>query len=239
MNAFAGALAVMFLFRGKLDIAAYLMIIAAVFDFFDGLVARAFKASSELGKQLDSLSDVISFGIVPAMIGHLIFVLDPALQQYPVWLSFVPAIMVPFSAYRLGKFNLDTRQSISFIGLPTPANGLFWAGLALIFSYYRDSEATSLCANLAHLLIKALEYPIVIPTLSIVLSFMLVSEIPLFAMKFKGYQWKGNEVKIIFIGLSLLLIAALQIVATPFIFLLYILLSLIQNFINRNHELRS
>ena len=232
VNAFCGALAVVFLMQDNVNIACYLVLVAAICDFFDGFVARAFHASSELGKQLDSLSDVISFGVVPALLAHYIYMQSPEANNYPLWVAYIPMIIVPLSAYRLGKFNLDTRQSTSFLGLPTPANGLFWVALALVYTHYYSVTSASLTDRLGSHICRLLEVPWVVPAASVVLSLMLVSEIPLFAMKFKGFIWKGNEIKFIFVAVSLLLLAVLQLVAAPFIFLLYITLSLIQNLID-------
>jgi CDP-diacylglycerol--serine O-phosphatidyltransferase len=123
-NLFAGSLAIVFWFEARPDISCLLILLAALLDFLDGFVARALGVSSELGKQLDSLADVVSFGVVPALLAWTM----AADSSLPPALTYLNLLMIPASALRLGRFNLDTRQSHHFIGLPTPANGLFWVG---------------------------------------------------------------------------------------------------------------
>ena len=247
VNALCGGLALVFIMQGRIEMACLLVMIAAVFDFFDGFVARAMGVTSELGKQLDSLSDVISFGVVPAFFAYYLFWKFNGFtgNQYPHWWGYITIIIVPFSAYRLGKFNLDTRQSTGFLGLPTPANGLFWTGLALILAKFEGfygpelagaSQNTFLATHtsmaVSHSIISLfINYPYLILALSVIFSILLVTEIPLFAMKFKSYGWKGNEIKFIFLALSLLLLIVMPFVALPIIIILYILLSIINNFI--------
>lgn len=169
MNLLSGVIAVIFTFAGRLDVAFYLMLLAAVFDFCDGLCARLLHAYSDIGKELDSLSDMVSFGVLPALMLRELMVL----HGMTCWLSWVPLAIAVFSALRLAKFNIDERQGSSFLGLATPACAI-------------------ICGSLACLALKAPDFWLVdfflthcwaIPALALVLSALLVSEIPMFAMK--------------------------------------------------------
>ncbi|WP_299756226.1 CDP-diacylglycerol--serine O-phosphatidyltransferase [uncultured Pontibacter sp.] len=218
LNLFSGCLALYFAFKGELVITAYLVGIAAVFDFLDGMVARLMHAYSEIGKQLDSLADMVSFGVVP---GTVMFML---LHRLEAPLLGIPADVLPFfgflitifSALRLAKFNIDTRQTTSFIGLPTPACTLFVASLPLIL------ETEGLVAFEI-----ILNQPVLLG-LTVLLSFLLVAELPLFALKFKNFTWRDNSIRFIFLGLSVILAAMLKFAAIPLIILLYVLLSIVK-----------
>jgi CDP-diacylglycerol--serine O-phosphatidyltransferase len=239
------------------NIVIYLMFAAAFFDFVDGFVARALKVDSELGKQLDSLADVVTFGVLP---GLLMFIaisesincylhLNPRFFVENIinyvngeeqWLKYLnrkdvnpsgfnlvyllPALLVPIlSAFRLAKFNIDTRQSHSFIGLPTPANGLFLATV-----YYVIQHNSYGAANCFH--------PALLAGLVFVFAVLLVAPIPLFAMKFKAFTWKGNEVRFIFLAMAITLLAIFQLAAFPIVIILYILTSIINNILTRNNN---
>ncbi len=184
MNLLCGALGVIFTFQGALDIAFYLMLAAAVCDFFDGFAARMLKAYSPMGKELDSLADLISFGLLPSLMLHRRLV-EGGMTGF--W-SYVPLIIVIFSALRLAKFNIDDRQSENFLGLPTPACAM-WCGSLV---YAADHGVMSM-AGLLHdknILLIA----------SVVLALLLVCEIPMFSFKFK----KGsayNRIRIYFIAI--------------------------------------
>jgi CDP-diacylglycerol--serine O-phosphatidyltransferase len=193
---------------------ALAMIIAgAVFDFFDGMAARALGISGPIGKELDSLADVVTFGVAPSAMIFQLF----GLVEYPSWMSFASTwlpytafVLAAFSALRLAKFNLDTRQSTSFIGLPTPANALFWASLIV-------GELPFLCSprfNAAFLFLFLLAS-----------CFFLIAEVPLFALKFKNFSWKDNRIKYIFL-VGCLALLPLGITAITAIILWYILLSI-------------
>lgn len=169
MNLLSGVIAVTFTFEGRLDIAFYLMLLAAVFDFCDGLCARLLHAYSDIGKELDSLCDMVSFGVLPAVMLHVLM----RMNEMDCWLCWVPLSIAVFSALRLAKFNIDERQGSSFLGLATPACAI-------------------ICASLACLALKAPDFWLVafflencsaIPVLALILSALLVSEIPMFAMK--------------------------------------------------------
>ena len=182
MNLLCGVLGVIFTFQGALDLAFYLMILAAVFDFLDGFAARMLKAYSPMGKELDSLADLISFGLLPALMIHRRLV-EGGMTGF--WI-YIPVIICIFSALRLAKFNVDDRQSENFLGLATPACAM-WCGSLI---YAADHGVMSF-AGLLH-------DQYLIPVASVVLAILLVSEIPMFSLKFK----KGsayNRIRIIFI----------------------------------------
>lgn len=220
-NLVCGCLAIVQTFEGNLVWAAYLVGIAAIFDFFDGFAARLLNVSSPIGKDLDSLADMVTFGVVPGVILYKIIFMTYLnanlsvsfeLIENKLFLCYVAFLIPVFSAIRLAKFNNDTRQSESFIGLPTPANAVFICSLILIPKEY--SEMLS---------------PFILCLLAVVLSLLLVAPIPLFALKFKSFGWKGNEIRYVFLGLSLALLISLQYLGIPLIIVLYIVLSLINN----------
>lgn len=199
-----GCIGVVFVVNGNLTSAAYFVWIAGAFDFFDGFAARMLKVSSPIGKELDSLADMVSFGLLPAM---LIFKMFGGAYEYLPYLAFSIAI---FSALRLAIFNLDETQSDSFKGLPTPANALFITALP------------HLPGNLGLVVYD----PWILCAIVIISSYLLVSNIRLFALKFKSFSWKENKIRFTFLMLSVLLLAVLQIAAIPVIILLYVALSL-------------
>ncbi len=192
----------------------WLMMAAAVFDFFDGFAARMLKVSSGLGKQLDSLADMVTFGVVPGM---LVFFMLKDITDSASYLPYI-AFMIPvFSALRLAKFNIDERQNQGFLGLPTPANALFFASL----SVFNEADG----ALQFHFLNNAF----VLTAIVVAFCFLMVSELPLMALKFKGFGWQGNQIKYIFLLACALLISAFFIQAMPFIILLYLAISIAQN----------
>ena len=169
MNLLCGVLGVIASLDGMLELAFSLMILAAVFDFCDGLAARLLKAYSEIGKELDSLADDVSFGVLPAVMLYKVCGTDITV------LRFLPLVLAAFSALRLAKFNLDERQHDSFIGLPTPAAAMICGSLATLVTVRPDCFLAHWCSG-----------PVFIPAVSLILSFLLVSEIPMFSMKFGG-----------------------------------------------------
>ena len=189
-NLVSGCIATAFAFAGDAELALIWIIIGAVFDFFDGMSARLLGVSSPIGKELDSLADVVTFGVAPATIlfSELSVLEYPAfLEPLRNYLPYAAFLVSAFSALRLAKFNLDERQATSFIGLPTPANALFWASLIVCNPSWLESSA----------------YSVFIVLLLLGLSCaLLVSELPMFALKFKHWGWKGNEVKYGFAVLS-------------------------------------
>ena len=227
LNLLCGCLALTFIFRGELVMGAYLVGIAAVADFFDGLLARALRVSSPIGKDLDSLADMVSFGVVPgAILCQLLLaaIKLPMMGQAPGNDDFAlpsPVLLLPyaaflvtiFSALRLAKFNNDTRQTTSFIGLPTPACTLVVASLPLILA--NDQFGVK----------DIILNPWLLLGLTILLSGLLVAELPLFALKFKNLRWLGNRRRFIFVALALVLVITLRAAGIPLAVLLYVLLS--------------
>ncbi len=205
-NLFSGCLGVVFVLNGDVALGAYFVWIACVFDFFDGFAARMLKVSSPIGKELDSLADMVSFGLLPSIVIYKMLVMAHV-HEYVTYLAFSIAI---FSALRLAIFNIDETQSDSFRGLPTPANALFLTALPW----------------LTGMLGIAVYEPWVLCTVVVISSYLLVSGIPLFALKFKNFSWKDNKIRFTFLTVSVLLLPVLKITAIPVIILLYIALSL-------------
>ena len=197
LNLLCGILAVIYAFKGYNDISIYLVIAAAVMDFFDGFFARILDAYSDIGKELDSLADLISFGLAPSIILFISFEeylasLNGNLDIPLRLLSFVPLIIVLASAFRLALFNVDIRQKENFIGLPTPANAL----LICMLVHFTEHSAKY------H---DILDNMYVIPLLTIVLSYLLICRIPMFSIKFKSLELTGNKIRISFLAISALL----------------------------------
>lgn len=216
LNVVCGCIAIVFAFKGELHIASYFIFGGAIFDFFDGFFARLLKSYSAIGKELDSLADVITFGVAPSAIVYIIL---RDLSECPCFnVGYFAFIITVFSALRLAKFNVDTRQSDSFIGLPTPANAIFFASIALLLKYFPENTIVQFIQNVY-----------VILFLVIVFSFLLISEIPIFSLKFKSFTIKNNKIRYIFIAISLILLILLQLIAIPIIILVYILISLFIN----------
>lgn len=221
LNLFTGCVACVFAFYGQYTIATYCILLAAVFDFFDGFVARLLKAYSVIGKELDSLADMISFGLAPAV---MLFSLLSSVNAYFAFLSFLIPV---FSALRLAKFNVDTRQTSSFIGLPTPANAIFWAflisNLPVEFILWMNPDQKY--------------YALIISIVLIAIScYMMIAELPMFALKFKNFSWADNKIRFVFLGLSLIAIIFLLQRAFPVIIVLYVFMSLINNFFSHTKE---
>lgn len=210
LNLITGGIGAIFIIRADYDLAIYFVLVSALFDFFDGFAARMLKVQSVIGKELDSLADMVSFGLVPAL--YMFRVLEG--QTNIQYLPYYGLLIAAFSALRLAKFNVDDRQSDQFIGLPTPANTIMIASLSF------------LPANWEITLIAT----IVIITVS---SFLLVANVPMIALKFKTFGWKGNELRFILILSIVSLGIIFGINALPFIIPVYILLSLIGNFISK------
>jgi len=226
LNLFCGCIAIVLIFNGSYINASIMLMVAAILDFSDGTVARLLGARSELGKQLDSLADVVSFGVAPAAILYV-------MMENTAWQSVgntinilaLPAFLIAlFSALRLAIFNTDARQTDSFRGLPTPANGLFIATIPFVQVHAGGSGELYAALNLA------LGEYIVLLILVLVLSYLLVSNIPMMALKIKTLNWRPNRFKYIFLALSLLLLVLLGFAASPFILLIYIAMSLAEHY---------
>ena len=283
-NLVGGILAIIFALNGRIDIAPFFIFASAIFDFLDGFMARVLKVPSEMGKQLDSLADMVTFGVAP---GIIVFVMmqsinivviedSPLIQSEnsPVieffdkvsnaptcltgslgsntvmvspytppraiddnnnwgfifnYFSYLAFLIPIFALFRLAKFNLDTRQSDSFIGLPTPAMTLFFAVIPVLITsaYYGLMEGEYHFQSWQVKMADFLLNPIFLCISTIVFSILMVVELPLFALKFKNFKFKGNEIRYIFLTISILLLATLFFWAIPLIIILYVILSLI------------
>ncbi|MEQ9442166.1 MAG: CDP-diacylglycerol--serine O-phosphatidyltransferase [Cyclobacteriaceae bacterium] len=207
-NLLSGCFGILAASRGELQMAAYFIWLSALLDFADGLVARALKAYSTIGGDLDSLADVVSFGVLPSFI--MFGLLENALDASAPWLAYLAFTIAAFSALRLAIFNVDTRQKDKFIGLPTPASALLVSALPLgTFVWFE-----MLVASPAFLIV-----------LTLLDAYLLVCSLELLAFKFKNYSWADNKLKYLFMIVSIVLLIALQSVAIPIVLLLYILLS--------------
>ena len=220
-NLISGCIATYNAFLGDIRMALLWIIVGAVFDFFDGMSARLLKVSSPIGKELDSLADDITFGFAPSAI---IFY-ELSIMEYPSellmlkpYLPYFAFVMAAYSALRLAKFNLDERQSLGFIGLPTPANALFWGALFVGAQNFMESTAYML--------------PVVLLMIC-VSCWLLIAEVPMFALKFKQWGWKGNEVRYIFLISCLPLLMIFGITAFSVIIAWYVVLSVVVNLRNK------
>ncbi|HEY9543750.1 CDP-diacylglycerol--serine O-phosphatidyltransferase [Prevotella sp.] len=221
-NLISGCIATAYAFFGDVKVALMFIILGAVFDFFDGMVARLLHVSSPIGKELDSLADNITFGFAPATI---IFT-ELSVLEYPSFLEplrevvpFFAFVIAAFSALRLAKFNLDERQSTSFIGLPTPANALFWGALLVSHPTWIENQQGGGLILLAMIVLSC---------------YLLVAEFPMFALKFKSWGWKGNEIKYGFIALSVLLLAVFGLLEAWYLIIAcYVIVSALVNIFHK------
>ncbi len=213
LNLLCGCLALTHIFAGRLEMGAWFVAAAAAADFADGLLARALRVSSAIGKDLDSLADMVSFGVVPGAIFFQLLARGVAANGLPEWVPYLGFAVSIFSALRLAKFNNDTRQTTSFIGLPTPACTLVVASLPLILAYDQFGLAPAILS------------PWLLLGLTALLSGLLVAELPLFALKFKNLRWADNRRRFLFLLLAAGLLLVLRAAAVPLVVLLYVLLS--------------
>ena len=234
INLLCGCIGALFAFNNNLLMAGFFVGLGIFFDFFDGLAARLLKVSSELGTQLDSLADMVTSGLVPgiAMYKLLSYATSSAgfqLTQNYGWygmsdwqqfklIPFVGFFITMASCYRLAKFNIDTRQTDSFIGLPTPANAILILSVGIIIQSGEWMEIVNFLSNTYFLI-----------ALTLLSCYLLNAELPLFALKFKSFGFKGNEIRWIFIAICIALIVTLKIYAVPLIILIYILMSVGKN----------
>jgi len=202
-NLFSGCIGIVYAFQGQLETAAYFVLLSGIFDFFDGLAARALNVKSPIGKELDSLADMVSFGFLPGIVMFQLLKMSNPASDYLPYLGFIITV---FSALRLAKFNIDTRQTEDFIGLNTPMNTLFIVSLPFIRQDY-----PAIIGSTALLVF-----------LTVLLSWLLISEIRIFSLKFSSLSWQLNKIKYIFLIISAALILFLKFAAVPFILLLYI-----------------
>lgn len=218
LNLFLGCCAIVALFNQQHLLAIGFIFGGLVADFLDGALARLLDVHSPLGKELDSFADMVTFGIVPGLIMYLL--LARGLSEGNIggqlqWSALPGFVLSAFSGLRLAKFNLDTRQSQTFLGLPTPSVTIFVVGLLLICHF--DSFQLGVFV----------EHPIFLYAVTAGLSYLLVSEIPMFSFKFQRLEWEGNEIKFIFAGIAVLIIVFLKEAAPSFIILTYIIINLL------------
>ena len=250
-NLLCGCLAIVTAMQGNMVYAAYLVGLAAIFDFFDGFAARMLRVTSPIGKDLDSLADMVTFGVVPGILMYLliksslfsfvshhikpgeegimglVYVMDAAEKNYgAIGLIAYFAFLIPvFSAVRLAKFNNDTRQTSSFIGLPTPANAILICSFPLILRFTDSSQISQIILN-----------PFFLVFMCIGLSILLIAEIPLFALKFRTFSWVGNRTRYIFLMLCVVLLILFGFTGIPLIILLYVLMSINSNYFAKRKE---
>lgn len=216
LNLLSGCIGLVLAFEGELILAGYAIVLGALFDFFDGFAARLLKAYSEIGKELDSLADVVSFGVLPAVIIYQLFLKAPQLGGLSSYLNYSAFLIAVFSALRLAKFNIDERQTDNFIGLPTPANALLAASLPQII----QNGSTFTAAYILN--------PYFLFIYSLGTSFLLVMEVPLLSLKFRSIRLSDNLFRYILLFSGLISILIFKFAAVPIIIFIYIVLSIIQ-----------
>jgi len=232
LNLLAGCIAILYATRGQLNTAAYFILAAAALDFLDGFFARLLRAYSEFGKQLDSLADIVSFGVAPSAIMYHLLIrgltdfsptaqFDPfapsGIEMIILYSSFLIAV---FSALRLARFNLDNEQKISFKGLPTPASALFIASVAFISDNPASLFVQQLSLNMFALL-----------SIIVAICFLLVTKWPMFSLKFASFNFRDNAVRYIYLLVALILVLSLGALGFNLAILFYIVLSIIYNWI--------
>lgn len=218
VNLFCGCMAIVFASRLDFEMAFYMVCLGIFFDFFDGFFARLFKVSGPLGLQLDSLADMVTSGVMPGYIMfHLLSNSQHEISASP-WIPFLGFIITLGSCYRLAVFNLDTRQTNSFIGLPTPANALFILSLPLVLKYSDSLFILEIFTNQGVLL-----------AITLFSAYILNAEIPLFSLKIKKFNLKDNALQIVFLVLSFLLLIFFQYLGIPLVIIGYVLLSIVSN----------
>ncbi|WP_438962384.1 CDP-alcohol phosphatidyltransferase family protein [Nonlabens sp.] len=239
LNLLCGCIAAVYAFKDQLILAGIFVAMGIVFDFFDGFAARFLKVTGELGKQLDSLADMVTSGLVPGIVmcqmladatGHstTLFTVEDGLAWSTATSLFAEVTFLGFlitaaSGYRLAKFNIDTRQTDSFIGVPTPANAILIISLGIM------TQITSV-----DLIYSILTNPYVLIAITLLSCYLLNAELPLFALKFKNFGWKGNEIRWIFIVICIALILTLNIYAVPCIIALYVVMSVVNNTVSKS-----
>ena len=220
LNLFCGCVALVMAIDLKFDMAFYFVCLGIFFDFFDGFFARKFGVAGPLGVQLDSLADMVTSGVVPGFV--MLCLLSNKNYSTFNYLPYVGFIITLGACYRLAKFNIDERQSDSFIGLPTPANALFITSLPLIIVNFTDTiVAEYLCNNW------------VLLTITFLSTYIMNAEIPLFSLKIKDFSFAKYKLQIFFLAISVLMLIFLQILAVPLIIIIYVLLSVFNNMVNK------
>ena len=220
LNLFCGCVALVMVADYKFDLAFYFVCLGIFFDFFDGFFARKFGVAGPLGVQLDSLADMVTSGVVPGFV--MLCLLSNKNYSTFNYLPYVGFIITLGACYRLAKFNIDERQSDSFFGLPTPANALFITSLPLIIVNFTNTiVAEYLCNNW------------VLLTITFLSTYIMNAEIPLFSLKIKDFSFAKYKLQIFFLAISVLMLIFLQILAVPLIIIIYVLLSVINNMVNK------
>ncbi len=234
LNLLSGTIAVILAVEGKLILAGIFVMLGILFDFFDGFFARILKVQGELGKQLDSLADMVTSGVVPGIVMYQLLKDSAGIWNeegtllsslFLEGVSFVPMIgllLTLAAAYRLANFNIDERQTSSFIGIPTPANAIFILSLPLILKYSDVEFAKDLIQNQWFLI-----------GVTLLLSFLMNANIPLFSLKFKDYSLKNNVIKYIFLITTIILLVLLKFIAVPLVIFVYVMLSIVENMMKK------
>ena len=222
INLLFGCLGLLFLVNGSPACAAYCIWAAAIADFFDGFAARAVKAESPMGKELDSLADVVSFGVLPSFlwfyyISQSLDIAPFSTSSHLLW-PYLAFFMAICSAWRLAKFNIDTRQTDHFRGVPTPANALVWSAIPFISS-------TALFPWAA----QGMNNPVFVIVFGLLMSVLLVLDVPLIALKFKDWSWRSNKIKYVFLLLTVILLVSLRANGIFLVFATYLGASFLDN----------
>lgn len=220
-NLFCGCMALLNAFEGQLVAASGFVLIALLLDFFDGFTARLLKVSSPIGKDLDSLADMVTFGVLPGF--FMYYLMKESLAGHPGIPEELPLsgfVITLFSCIRLARFNNDTRQSDQFIGVPTPANTMFISSIGYL--YQSEPEKVAFLVQ-----------PWILLVLAVVSAYLLIAEVPLIALKFKNFGWSGNVFRYLLLAISLILLAIWQVGAFPLVIVLYILLSIVNNIFSK------
>jgi CDP-diacylglycerol--serine O-phosphatidyltransferase len=232
LNLLAGLLALIHAFNGNYNEAFSLVCLGIFFDYWDGFFARIWKVQSPIGLQLDSLADMVTSGVVPGLVMYKMLAdIQENQSQYNLTEDTYYMGVVPYlgflitlaSCYRLAKFNIDTRQTDSFIGLPTPANALLIMSIPMI-QFHSEFEW----------LVDFLSNPFVLVGITVLSSYLLNAEIPLFSLKVKSFSWEKYKMQVVFLIISLILIVLLEFISIPIIILLYVILSVLNNTIHKN-----
>lgn len=231
LNLFCGCVALVMVSDYKFDLAFYFVCLGIFFDFFDGFFARKFGVAGPLGVQLDSLADIVTSGVVPGFVMYRLMAFSKEFMNVTVGvgtfdhykLYFLGFIITLGACYRLAKFNIDERQSDSFIGLPTPANALFITSIPLVITAYEHNQQ----------LVEIFMNKSFLVALSLISAYIMNAEIPLFSLKIKDFSFSKYKLQIFFLAISVLMLIFLQILAVPLIIIIYVLLSVINNMVNK------